>query len=100
MAQQLQILCGSPSQLFEELRAAKSDVSWLSTAQLLVKDLKVAAGIPIVGLPIKVQVIVNYKYNCSMLLIPWGTQLRPVNHLSKTQGINLFCYKLLSFEVS
>lgn len=75
VSQQLQNLCGSPSQLFNELRVAKSDVSWLSTAQLLIKDLKVAAGIPIAGLPIKVQVIylfVHFKYYRSMLLIYWG----------------------------
>ncbi|KAG8252727.1 hypothetical protein J6590_051176 [Homalodisca vitripennis] len=60
MAEALQARCDSPVeryQLFRELQAAKSDISSLTSSHLLIKDLKVAAGIPIAGLPIKVKII-------------------------------------------
>jgi hypothetical protein len=42
--------------LFEELLAARADVSRLTPHQLLLKDMKVALGIPVPGLPILVEV--------------------------------------------
>ncbi|XP_069670607.1 exopolyphosphatase PRUNE1-like isoform X1 [Periplaneta americana] len=42
-------------ELFSELLAAQSDVSTLSPGQLLLKDMKVASGIPVPGLPILVR---------------------------------------------
>uniref|UniRef100_A0A1B6I6P8 DHHA2 domain-containing protein n=1 Tax=Homalodisca liturata TaxID=320908 RepID=A0A1B6I6P8_9HEMI len=62
MAEALQARCDSSVeryQLFRELQAAKSDISSLTSSHLLIKDLKVAAGIPIAGLPIKVKEILK-----------------------------------------
>jgi hypothetical protein len=47
---------GGREKLFEELVAARSDVSHLSPSQLLVKDMKTAAGVPVSGLPLLVEV--------------------------------------------
>lgn len=44
-------------QLYKELYVAKTDISTLTSAQLLKKDFKMASGIPIAGLPIKVKVL-------------------------------------------
>uniref|UniRef100_A0A1B6KJ61 DHHA2 domain-containing protein n=1 Tax=Graphocephala atropunctata TaxID=36148 RepID=A0A1B6KJ61_9HEMI len=59
MATKLQGCCSSLSigqdQLFRDLKRAKSDISSLTSSQLLLKDLKVTARIPVAGLPIKVQ---------------------------------------------
>jgi inorganic pyrophosphatase/exopolyphosphatase len=44
------------AKLFEELLAARSDVSNLTPSQLLIKDMKVASGIPVPGLPMLVEV--------------------------------------------
>ncbi|XP_021921029.1 exopolyphosphatase PRUNE1 isoform X2 [Zootermopsis nevadensis] len=45
--------------LFEELLAARSDVSSLTPSQLLVKDMKFASSIPVPGLPMLVQEFVT-----------------------------------------
>jgi hypothetical protein len=47
---------GGREKLFEELSAARSDVSRLTPSQLLVKDMKMASGVPVSGLPILVEV--------------------------------------------
>lgn len=44
---------------FEAILAAKTDVSGLTADDLLIRDLKVADGIPIVGLPMLVQTFVK-----------------------------------------
>jgi inorganic pyrophosphatase/exopolyphosphatase len=46
---------GGREKLFEELLAARCDVSHLTPSQLLVKDMKIASGIPVPGLPILVE---------------------------------------------
>lgn len=46
--------------LFQELLAARSDISNLTPSQLLEKDMKIALGIPVPGLPILVQVCFNF----------------------------------------
>ncbi|KOC61458.1 Discoidin domain-containing receptor 2, partial [Habropoda laboriosa] len=43
------------AELFHEIIEAKSDISKLTTDDLLIKDLKITAGVPIVGLPILVE---------------------------------------------
>jgi hypothetical protein len=45
--------------LFQELLAARSDISNLTPSQLLVKDMKIASGIPVPGLPMLVEVYFN-----------------------------------------
>ncbi|GFG35397.1 hypothetical protein Cfor_10127 [Coptotermes formosanus] len=45
--------------LFEELLAARCDVSHLTPSQLLVKDMKIASGVPVPGLPILVEEFVT-----------------------------------------
>jgi hypothetical protein len=47
---------GGREKLFEELVAARSDVSQLTPSQLLVKDMKMASGVPVPGLPVLVEV--------------------------------------------
>jgi hypothetical protein len=47
-------------ELFQELLAARSDVSNLTPSQLLEKDMKIASSIPVPGLPMLVQVCVNF----------------------------------------
>jgi hypothetical protein len=49
--------------LFGELLAARSDVSSLTPSQLLVKDMKIASGIPVPGLPVLVEV--RYTFFCN-----------------------------------
>lgn len=49
------------SKTFNEIVEAKSDISKLTVDDFLIRDLKVANGVPIVGLPILVEV----KYNLS-----------------------------------
>lgn len=46
--------------LFQELLVARSDVSNLTPSQLLEKDMKIAAGIPVPGLPMLVEEFVAY----------------------------------------
>ncbi|XP_023708607.1 exopolyphosphatase PRUNE1 isoform X2 [Cryptotermes secundus] len=46
--------------LFQELLAARSDVSNLTPSQLLEKDMKITLGIPVPGLPMLVQEFVAY----------------------------------------
>lgn len=50
---------GGREKLFEELLAARCDVSHLAPSQLLVKDMKMASGIPMPGLPILVEEFVT-----------------------------------------
>lgn len=47
---------GGREKLFEELLAARCDVSHLTPSQLLVKDMKIASGVPVPGLPVLVEV--------------------------------------------
>lgn len=47
--------------LFEELLAARCDVSHLTPSQLLVKDMKIASGVPVPGLPILVEVCFGWS---------------------------------------
>jgi hypothetical protein len=47
---------GGREKLFEELLAARCDISHLTPSQLLVKDMKIASGVPVPGLPILVEV--------------------------------------------
>lgn len=47
---------GGREKLFEELLAARCDISHLTPSQLLVKDMKTASGVPVPGLPILVEV--------------------------------------------
>jgi hypothetical protein len=49
--------------LYEELLAARSDVSSLTPSQLLVKDMKIASGIPVPALPILVEVCFTFFCN-------------------------------------
>jgi inorganic pyrophosphatase/exopolyphosphatase len=46
--------------LFQELLAARSDISSLTPTQLLVKDMKIASGIPVPGLPVLIEVYFNF----------------------------------------
>jgi hypothetical protein len=58
----------SREKLFEELLAARSDVSSLTPSQLLVKDMKIASGIPVPGLPMLVEVCFNFVCrNCRLI---------------------------------
>ncbi|XP_054271265.1 exopolyphosphatase PRUNE1 [Macrosteles quadrilineatus] len=64
IADKLESLCIQPvdrNTLFNELQSAKQDVSSLTSAQLLIKDMKVTAGIPIAGFPIKVKKFLERK---------------------------------------
>jgi len=47
---------GGREKLFEELLAARCDVRHLTPSQLLVKDMKIASGVPVPGLPVLVEV--------------------------------------------
>ncbi|PSN51625.1 Exopolyphosphatase PRUNE1 [Blattella germanica] len=76
-------------QLFAELTQARSDISTLTPAQLLVKDLKVTSGIPMPGFPILVQVT-RFK------VLPESTEIRGESRWSR----NTFQYSncLLSIK--
>ena len=54
--------------VFNEIVEAKSDISRLTIDDLLIRDLKVASGIPIVGLPMLVKV-----FHCFFvrILVSW-----------------------------
>jgi hypothetical protein len=54
---------GGRRKLFGELLAARCDVSCLTPSQLLVKDMKIASGVPVPGLPILVKVCFNNTTN-------------------------------------
>lgn len=44
-------------EVFQDILAAKKDLSGLTASDLIIKDYKVTRGVPIAGLPILVQVI-------------------------------------------
>ncbi|OAD59555.1 Protein prune like protein, partial [Eufriesea mexicana] len=53
--------------VFNEIIRAKSDISELTTDDLLIKDLKVTAGVPIVGLPMLVKNFLDLQKNLKSL---------------------------------
>lgn len=62
--------------VFNEIVEAKSDISELTTDDLLIRDLKVTSGIPIVGLPMLVKVfrcfflrILRISLVCSVIYV-------------------------------
>ncbi|XP_076764575.1 exopolyphosphatase PRUNE1-like isoform X1 [Xylocopa sonorina] len=49
------------NKVFNEINKAKSDISELTADDLLIKDIKVTAGVPIIGLPILVKNFVDLE---------------------------------------
>ena len=71
---------GGREKLFEELLAARCDVSHLTPSQLLVKDMKIASGVPVPGLPILVEVCFGCVFKKMFFFIACLLMLFDVNN--------------------
>lgn len=58
VAAKLESICGNQldkKTIFRDLQVVKADISRLSPSQLLIKDVKMTSGVPVIGLPISVK---------------------------------------------
>lgn len=58
VAAKLEGICGNQldrKKIFRDLQEAKADISSLTPNQLLIKDMKITSGVPVIGLPISVK---------------------------------------------